>query len=884
MAKKSASIGARNSPKKAAPASESAPTAKKPRAQKTAIQKSKAAKPDAEKKQPAAKSKPAPAGTKTKSSPAKHAGTSKAAASTTPAAPAKPFKSAKPAASADTRIKAPITQSSKKSGLIIEPAIESHAPVPAPSDAPVSSRFDDPIGDTSDGEGRVYMHGAEPEAQAEMAAYRADTAEDALEGTLPSTPRSKAKNKAPKKIKSSSSAIEAEPSAESAPSSGLSLVEPRAREEQPAHLDRLQKILSQAGIASRRHAEEMILAGRVVVNGQVVNQLGAKADRERDHIRVDGKHIPAPERHRYFVLNKPRGYVTTVSDPEGRPTVMQFFTQMRERLYPVGRLDYESEGLLLVTNDGELANQLTRAASGVEKTYLVKVAGRPTEEELNRLRSGVFIERTGPGSDEAQTAPARIRELHHGGKSPSARQAALTHGENPWYEVVLIEGRNRELRKMFQSVGHFVEKIRRVGYGPLILDLPPGQLRELEPEELARLRRTAEGKGKPSRPKTAPNAEDTLPREAGGAQAQRAFKPGSREGKPFREQSARRDKPEWKPREPRFGQREGKPAFGPRGDRPRGQSTGYSQRPGSSERPASSERGGRPNFGKPQSFGKPPTFGKPPSFGKPQFDRPRGAKPGFDKPQFDRPERPRPASGESNFREGSSFRPRPQSGGRTFGSRPQPREGGQPFEERAGSGPRPQGDRPSFQRGGFKRTDAPQKRFDRPAGGGFSKPRGEGFTARPPARFGKPAGTGFSKPRGEGFKPPSEGFKPRGEGKPRSEGFKPRSAGFSDRPSGRFDRPSGSRSQGPPRDQDRQSPQGRQGSQSPGRDQSPPREWNRDREQRPAPFRGKPKPRFGSQSKPAGGRSKPAFGGKPNFKRSGPPRSGGNRPGGRKRG
>src|SRR5579871_4610727 len=153
-------------------------------------------------------------------------------------------------------------------------------------------------------------------------------------------------------------------------------------------LERLQKILAQAGIASRLHAEELITGGRVQINGQVVTVLGTKADPQRDHIRVDGKLLHGAERLRYFMLNKPRGYVTTVTDPEGRPTVMEFFSKTNERLYPVGRLDYLSEGLLLVTNDGELANGLTKAAHNVEKTYLVKVSGQPDEEELDRLREG----------------------------------------------------------------------------------------------------------------------------------------------------------------------------------------------------------------------------------------------------------------------------------------------------------------------------------------------------------------------------------------------------------------------------------------------------------------------------------------------------------------
>jgi 23S rRNA pseudouridine2605 synthase len=248
----------------------------------------------------------------------------------------------------------------------------------------------------------------------------------------------------------------------------------------PAKLERLQKILAAAGVASRRRAEELIEQGRVQVNGKIVTVLGTKADAARDHIRVDGKLLQGPERLRYFVLNKPRGFVTTVKDPEGRPTVMQFFDKMKERLYPVGRLDYLSEGLLVVTNDGELANRLTKASSGVEKTYLVKVAGQPTEAELDILRGGVSIALGAPGSRQIRTSPARIRQVRQ--------------GDNPWYEVVLIEGRNRELRKMFEEIGHFVEKIRRTGYGPLVLDQEPGNLRELQPEELAALRLAAEGK------------------------------------------------------------------------------------------------------------------------------------------------------------------------------------------------------------------------------------------------------------------------------------------------------------------------------------------------------------------------------------------------------
>jgi 23S rRNA pseudouridine2605 synthase len=242
---------------------------------------------------------------------------------------------------------------------------------------------------------------------------------------------------------------------------------------------RLQKIVAAAGIASRRKAEELITSGRVQVNGQTVTELGSKADPERDHVRVDGKLLKKPQQFRYFMLNKPKGVVTTVSDPEGRPTVMKFFARAGARVFPVGRLDYQSEGLLLMTNDGELANVLTSAASQVEKTYLVKVSGKPTEGELEQLRRGVMIERGRRGEREGRvmTQPAKI--------------SLVRDTDNPWYEVVLTEGKNREIRKMFEEVGHFVEKVRRVGFGPLVLDVPPGETRELSEDEVTQLKKAS---------------------------------------------------------------------------------------------------------------------------------------------------------------------------------------------------------------------------------------------------------------------------------------------------------------------------------------------------------------------------------------------------------
>jgi 23S rRNA pseudouridine2605 synthase len=216
----------------------------------------------------------------------------------------------------------------------------------------------------------------------------------------------------------------------------------------------------------------LITGGLVSVNGQTVTELGTKADPENDHIRVNGKLLRGAERHVYLLLNKPKGYVTTLKDPEGRPTIMQLLRGVGARVYPVGRLDYASEGLLLLTNDGELANGLMKAASHVSKVYLVKVAGIPSPEALEKLRSGVSI--AGEGGRRMRTAPARIRPIRE--------------GDNPWYEVTLIEGKNRQIRKMFEEVGHHVEKIRRVKYGPLALDVPPGEFRRLTPQEVNRLK------------------------------------------------------------------------------------------------------------------------------------------------------------------------------------------------------------------------------------------------------------------------------------------------------------------------------------------------------------------------------------------------------------
>lgn len=232
--------------------------------------------------------------------------------------------------------------------------------------------------------------------------------------------------------------------------------------------ERLQKILSRAGVTSRRKAEDMIVQGRVSVNGAMVTELGSKADLEQDHIKVDGRLLRAPKRHTYIALNKPKECVTTVSDPEGRQTVMHLMRGIRERVFPVGRLDYHSEGLLLLTNDGEFSNRLTAPASHVIKTYVVKTNGTLTQEQERIFREGIPL---------------------HGRKTSPAELKLIKPGVNPWYEVKIAEGRQNQIRIMFKYFGRLVEKLRRVKIAFLELDLPPGRYRVLTPKEIERFRK-----------------------------------------------------------------------------------------------------------------------------------------------------------------------------------------------------------------------------------------------------------------------------------------------------------------------------------------------------------------------------------------------------------
>lgn len=232
--------------------------------------------------------------------------------------------------------------------------------------------------------------------------------------------------------------------------------------------ERLQKLIAQAGIASRRAAEELILAGEVSVNGETVREMGIKADPETDHIKVRGRLINpklSTRENVYLLLNKPKGYLSSVSDPEGRPLVIDL-VKGAGRLHPVGRLDFNSEGLLILTNDGEFTNRVA-SSKRIPKLYHVKVKGEPNQAAINKLRRGVRLE------DGFRTAPAEVR--------PIPSKAA-----NAWYEVTLYEGHNQQIRKMFDAIGHSVVKLRRVAIGHVRDErLPVGKFRKLTPAELA---------------------------------------------------------------------------------------------------------------------------------------------------------------------------------------------------------------------------------------------------------------------------------------------------------------------------------------------------------------------------------------------------------------
>lgn len=244
--------------------------------------------------------------------------------------------------------------------------------------------------------------------------------------------------------------------------------------------ERLQKVLAAAGIASRRECEELILEGRVEVDSEVVTELGTRVERSKQEIRVDGEPLPSPKLV-WYAVHKPTGVVSTANDPSGRPRVIDLLPPSLGRLYNVGRLDMGSEGLILVTNDGELANQLTHPKHGVEKTYHVQVAGHPESEVLKELHKGIYF-----AEGKAQVVGAKIKSRR--------KQSTIL-------EIILAEGRNREIRRMLAKVGHKVQKLVRVAVGPIRLaDMPAGAYRQLSPKEVQELRNAGQGKAsKPGR-------------------------------------------------------------------------------------------------------------------------------------------------------------------------------------------------------------------------------------------------------------------------------------------------------------------------------------------------------------------------------------------------
>ncbi len=270
--------------------------------------------------------------------------------------------------------------------------------------------------------------------------------------------------------------------------------------------ERLQKVLSRAGVASRRAAEEMIRQGRVTVNGEVA-QIGQKVDLRSDFVKVDGKRIQKPGRHRYVLLNKPAGYMTTKSDPEGRPTVYDLLPpQVRRGLFAVGRLDFETEGLLLLTDDGDLAQLVSHPRYGCTKSYEVKVRGRPSEDTIRRLGSGITLHRT-------RTQPARITPLR-------GNRGRRTLESNTWWKIELKEGKTRQIREMFFRVGHPVMRLRRVSIGRVgDRDLRRGAFRDLSEAEVRQLAAPGAGPGRDPSPapskRRAPRADQKTGKQTG---------------------------------------------------------------------------------------------------------------------------------------------------------------------------------------------------------------------------------------------------------------------------------------------------------------------------------------------------------------------------------
>jgi 23S rRNA pseudouridine2605 synthase len=488
--------------------------------------------------------------------------------------------------------------------------------------------------------------------------------------------------------------------------------------------ERLQKILARAGVASRRKAEELIREGRVTVNGQPA-AIGDKADLERDSVRLDERRIQLPATHRYLLLNKPRGVMSTVSDPAGRPTVIDLVPPvLRRALAPVGRLDFQTEGLLLLTDDGELAQHVAHPSFGCWKTYEVKVRGRPADEQIERLRAGIVLEgrRTAPCRIAAlrrsskTTASAERRARRAGGPGgpggrggPGGAGGAEGHrggrtgvgdGDNAsWWSVQLGEGRTRQIREMFQRIGHPVQKLRRIAIGPVSdPDIPVGSLRELSEREVAALRRAgppaarAAGAGS-SKEKRA--GKTRAPRPAPAATPRKA--PGRAASHPERR---RRPDPGGRETSPGLRRRSGGRAASPAPRRPPA-AVAASAGPGRSPARHAAPVSRRGSGGQPASPGprRPPT-GRPASAGPRRPPAGRSASPG--------PRRPPDGRASAHASPGSRHPP----AGRVSSASPRRSSAGRPGSPAPG---RPSGPRRGGPAGGRGRR-----------GGGSSPRRGRG--------------------------------------------------------------------------------------------------------------------------------------------------------------
>jgi len=532
-------------------------------------------------------------------------------------------------------------------------------------------------------------------------------------------------------------------------------------------LERLQKILASAGVASRRKAEEMITAGQVSVNGETVTELGTKADLDSDQIKVDGKLLQGAERPVYIMLYKPKGHVTTVTDPEGRPTVLDLVKGIPQRVFPVGRLDYLSEGLLLLTNDGDLMQKLTHASSHVPKTYMVKIAGVPAEEELDKLRAGILLP---PEPSRAGTFGGTLPGMKRRSETVKTQPCEIElvkEQENPWYKVTLVEGRNRQIRRMFEQIRHHVEKIKRVRYGSLELDIEPGQFRFLTPAEVGKLRVSANKPYKIAPPRPRPVKRERVMRDEPLTTARDRAASSGRDSMPApKRASGLSDRQR---RAENRNTREG--GFTPREDRTPRREGGFKPR---------EQRGGSAAYGERKRFT--PRDGAPKQGFKPREG-------GF-KPREERgSDRPR-TGGFGAKREGfkpreGGFKPREDRGARPEERRSRTgdftakREGFKPRE----GGFKPRGDRPSSP---ARERSGTSGGYDRPKRAGFGAKR-EGFVPRErstgfvPKREGAPAAReGGYKPRTGGFKPREDrGARPPRPGSGRTDSERPRSGGFS---------------------------------------------------------------------------------------------------------